>query len=232
MARGTGFGAAVAHAVAALAGAPGLPTTDADAPVVEWLWLLHDDCAPEPNALRALLVEAERTPSAGVIGPKIRGWKDGRLLLELGVSVGRGGRRETYLERGETDQGQHDQRRDVLAVGSAGMLVRRDVWDALGGFADDLPLFRDDIDLCWRAHRAGYRVVVAPEAVVHHAEAAAHGRRAPDAAGGAVHRADRRSALLLMLGNLPARALPWAYLRLTLGSLVRALAPAARQGAR
>ena len=141
----------------------------------------------------------------------------------MGVSVGRGGRRETYLERGETDQGQHDQRRDVLAVGSAGMLVRRDVWDALGGFADDLPLFRDDIDFCWRAHRAGHRVVVAPDAVVHHAEAAAHGRRAPDAAGGAVHRADRRSALLLLLGNLPAHALPWAYVRLTLGSLARAL---------
>ena len=209
--------------MAALAGAPGLPSGDDEAPVVAWLWLLHDDCAPEPDALRALLVEAERTPTAGIIGPKVRGWKDGRLLLEMGVSVGRGGRRETYLERGETDQGQHDQRRDVLAVGSAGMLVRRDVWDALGGFADDLPLFRDDIDFCWRAHRAGHRVVVAPDAVVHHAEAAAHGRRAPDAAGGAVHRADRRSALLLLLGNLPAHALPWAYVRLTLGSLVRAL---------
>ncbi|HYN75584.1 MAG TPA: glycosyltransferase family 2 protein [Candidatus Limnocylindria bacterium] len=223
MPRDTGFGAAVAHAVDALEGAPGLPTAHDDAPAVAWLWLLHDDCAPEPGALRALLLEAERTPSAGVIGPKVRGWKDGRLLLELGVSLGRGGRRETDLERGETDQGQHDQRRDVLSVGSAGMLVRRDVWDALGGFAADLPMFRDDVDFGWRALRAGYRVVVAPEAVVHHAEAAAHGRREPVAAGVDVHRADRRSALLVLLGNLPGRALPWAYVRLTLGSLVRAL---------
>ena len=94
MPKDTGFGAAVAHAVAALAGAPGLPPGDDGAHVVEWLWLLHDDCAPEPDALRALLVEAERTPTAAIIGPKVRGWKDGRLLLEMGVSVGRGGRRD------------------------------------------------------------------------------------------------------------------------------------------
>ena len=36
------------------------------------------------------------------------------------------------------------------------MLIRRDVWDQLGGFDPNLPLFRDDIDFCWRAHAAGY----------------------------------------------------------------------------
>ncbi len=220
---GAGFGEALAHAVSALEGAPGLPSGATEGPVVEWLWLLHDDCAPEPDALRALLTEAERTPAAAVIGPKVRGWKDGRLLLELGLTVGRSGRRETDLERGETDQGQHDDRHDTFAVGSAGMLIRRDVWDALGGFAEDLPLFRDDVDFCWRARRAGYQVVVAPGAVVHHAEAAAHGRRSPGVPVVSMAAADRRSAMLLLLGNLPARALPWTYVRLIAGSLLRSL---------
>ncbi len=220
----TGYGTAVARAVSALSGAPGLPSSPGGNEVVEWLWLLHDDCAPAPGALREQLIVAEQNPTAGVVGAKIRGWRHGRLLLELGVTVGRSGRRETGLEPGESDQGQHDDRRDVLAVGSAGMLVRRDVWDALGGFSEDLPMFRDDVDFCWRARRAGFGVVVAPDAVVHHAEAAAHGRRPLAVGGVTAHGADRRSALLLLLANLPRRAMPWAYVRLTIGSLVRTLA--------
>ncbi|HTY71990.1 MAG TPA: glycosyltransferase family 2 protein [Actinomycetes bacterium] len=220
----TPFGAAVGEAVLAYAGAPGLPSPEVDAPRVGWVWVLHDDCAPEADALRHLLLVAERNPRAGVIGPKVRGWHEGRRLLELGVSVGRGGRRETWLERDETDQGQHDHRREVLAAGSAGMLVRRDVWDELGGFDPAFPMFREDVDLCWRAWRAGHEVVVAPDAVVHHVEAAARGRRHGEASfAERPHRADRRSALLLLLGNLPGRLLPWTYLRLFLGSLLRAL---------
>ena len=220
--KGATFGSAVAEAMGALGAVP-VRASDPEAPVVEWIWLLHDDCAPEPDALHELLLEAERSPSAGVIGPKVRGWKNGRLLLELGVSIGRGGSRETYLEAGETDQGQHDARHDVLAVGSAGMLVRRDVWDALGGFSADLRAFRDDVDLCWRARRAGFQVVVAPAAVVHHAEAATHGRRPPAPTSAGPLGEDRRSALTVLLCNLPRRSLPWAYVRLTLGSILRVL---------
>ena len=62
---------------------------------------------------------------------KVRGWRDERRLLEVGISMTGGGRRHTGLEKLEYDQGQHDATRDVLAVGSAGMLVRRDVWEDL-----------------------------------------------------------------------------------------------------
>jgi GT2 family glycosyltransferase len=221
---GTGFGAAVAQAVDALRTAPGLPgPADDDGPVVEWLWLLHDDCAPEPETLRRLLSVVDADPAVAIAGPKVRGWHDSSRLLEVGVSIGGGGRRETGLDRGELDQGQHDGRRDVLAVGSAGMLVRRDVWDQLGGFDPGLPLFRDDVDLGWRANLAGHRVVVVPEAVLHHVEAAGHGRRRLPARYGSAHRADRRSAVRVLLADCPAYALPWHWLRLAVGTLLRTL---------
>ena len=65
------------------------------------------------------------------------------------------------------------------------MLVRRDVWDRLGGLAPALPLFRDDIDLGWRAQLAGHRVVVVPTARVADAQAGARGMRHLDAVHGA-----------------------------------------------
>ncbi|WP_030296885.1 glycosyltransferase family 2 protein [Streptomyces katrae] len=194
---------------------------------VQWLWLLHDDSAPEPDALTELLRVAEDNPDAAVIGPKLRGWYDKKQLLEAGVTIARSGRRWTGLDRREQDQGQHDQVRPVLSVSTAGMLVRRDVYEALGGFDRRLPLMRDDVDLCWRAQSAGHTVLVAPDAVLRHAEAAARERRTVDCAGrtsASPHRVDKAGAVYTVLANSSARALPYVLLRLLVGTVLRTLA--------
>ncbi|MET9369758.1 glycosyltransferase [Streptomyces griseoflavus] len=199
---------------------------------VQWLWLLHDDCAPEPDALAQLLRVVENEYELGrddvaVVGPKLRGWYDRRQLLEVGVSIADSGRRWTGLDRREQDQGQHDHVRPVLSVSTAGMLVRRDVFDRLGGFDRHLPLMRDDVDLCWRAHSAGHRVLVAPDAVVRHAEAASRERRAVDCVGrtaASPHKVDKAGAVYTLLVNARTAALPWVLFRVLLGTLLRTLA--------
>ncbi|MCX4550721.1 glycosyltransferase [Streptomyces sp. NBC_01267] len=194
---------------------------------VQWLWLLHDDCAPDPDALAELLRVVENDPHAAVVGPKLRGWYDRKQLLEVGVSIANSGRRWTGLDRREQDQGQHDQVRSVLSVSTAGMLIRRDVWEELGGFDRRLPLMRDDVDLCWRAHAAGHRVVVAPDAVLRHAEASARERRPIDCVGRSVanpHRVDKAGAVYTLLTNTRGRGLPYVMLRLVLGTLMRVVA--------
>ncbi|CAL9510258.1 hypothetical protein SUDANB6_03632 [Streptomyces sp. enrichment culture] len=199
---------------------------------VHWLWLLHDDCAPEPDALAQLLRVVENELELGrddvaVVGPKLRGWYDRRQLLEVGVSIAHSGRRWTGLDRREQDQGQHDHVRSVLSVSTAGMLIRRDVFERLGGFDRRLPLMRDDVDLCWRVHAAGHRVLVAPEAVVRHAEAASRERRTVDCAGrtaASPHKVDKAGAVYTLLVNTRAAILPWVLLRIVLGTLLRTLA--------
>ncbi|MET9865753.1 glycosyltransferase, partial [Streptomyces sp. NPDC006386] len=199
---------------------------------VQWLWLLHDDCAPEPDALAQLLRVVDNEYELGredvaVVGPKLRGWYDRRQLLEVGVSIANSGRRWTGLDRREQDQGQHDHVRSVLSVSTAGMLIRRDVFEQLGGFDRHLPLMRDDVDLCWRAHAAGYRVLVAPEAVVRHAEAASRERRTVDCVGrtaASPHKVDKAGAVYALLVNTRTAVLPWVLLRIVLGTLLRTLA--------
>ncbi|MZD58743.1 glycosyltransferase [Streptomyces sp. SID5606] len=199
---------------------------------VQWLWLLHDDCAPEPDALAQLLRVVDTEYELGredvaAVGPKLRGWYDRRQLLEVGVSIANSGRRWTGLDRREQDQGQHDHVRPVLSVSTAGMLIRRDVFERLGGFDRRLPLMRDDVDLCWRAHAAGLRVLIAPEAVVRHAEAASRERRAVDCAGrttASPHKVDKAGAVHTLLANVRTAALPWVLLRIVLGTLLRTLA--------
>ncbi|MBE7323454.1 glycosyltransferase family 2 protein [Nocardioides sp. Y6] len=187
----------------------------------EWIWLLHDDSAPHPEALLALTLAAEEYPDVATFGPKLREWPSLRRLLELGVTISGTGRRETGLERGEYDQGQHDVEREVLAVNTAGMLVRRSALEELGGFDDRLPIFGNDIDFGWRAARAGLRTFVVPQAVVFHAEAATRGARRTPLTGRHPHDQQRRAALFTLLANVDSRRLLTQTLRLLLGSLVR-----------
>ena len=189
----------------------------------EWVWLLHDDANPSPGALAALLAAAEADPAADILGPKLREWPSLRRLLEVGITISATGRRETGLERGEYDQGQHDDVRRVLAVNTAGMLVRLGTLRELGGFDRALPVFGNDIDFCWRAAAAGRRTLVVPRAVVFHAEAAHRGSRRTSLTGRHTHYQERRAALFTLLANSPGRALPFRIVRLALGTVLRAL---------
>lgn len=184
----------------------------------EWVWLLHDDVTPAPDALAQLLRVAEEH-AADIVGPKIREWPSLRRLLEVGVTVSGTAHRETGLERGEYDQGQHDAVRRVLAVNTAGMLVRRSVLEQLR-LEEELPVIGADLDLGWRAARAGLRTVVAPDAVVFHAEAARSGQRALAVRP---HRAEREAHMLVVLANSTGWLARWRWVRLLLGCLLRAL---------
>ncbi|MFS3128163.1 glycosyltransferase [Nocardioides sp. Bht2] len=185
----------------------------------EWVWILHDDSAPAPGALAALLDAAERE-RADVVGAKLREWPDLKRLLEVGVTISASARRETGLERGEYDQGQHDTVREVLAVNTAGMLVRRSLLERLDGFDDELPVFAGDVDFGWRAARVGARTVVAPDAVVFHAEASHRDLRAPTRSA---HRREREALMFTVLANSRGPVGAWRWLRLLLSSLLRSL---------
>ncbi|WP_028642564.1 glycosyltransferase family 2 protein [Nocardioides sp. URHA0020] len=187
----------------------------------EWVWILHDDASADPGALAALLAAAAAHPDAEILGPKLREWPSLKRLLELGITISGTGRRETGLERGEYDQGQHDEVRRVLAVNTAGMLVRRTVLEALGGFDPQLPIFGNDIDFGWRAAAAGHTTLIVPDAVVFHAEAAHRGARRTSLTGRHTHYQERRAALYTLLANAPGRKLPWLVVRLAFGTLLR-----------
>jgi GT2 family glycosyltransferase len=216
----TGLGAAIQTGLDAFTGAPPPPGIDTDA--TEWIWVLHDDSAPDPDALEQLLERVDAAPSVTVAGPKVLSW-DRRRLLEVGVTTDGSGRRETMLDPREVDQGQHDARGDVLAVGTAGMLARRDVWDRLGGLDDHLEIFGDDIDFGWRVNADGGRVVVASDAVIRHGAGLSVGRRRADAVAGRAGGTARAHGMRVVLMNTAGLLVPAFVLRFVVESILRAL---------
>lgn len=192
----------------------------------EWIWLIHDDCAPTTSALSELLAAVDERPHVAMAGPKLRGWHDRSHLLEVGVSIAGNGARWTGLEYREQDQGQHDGIQEVLAVSTAGALIRREVFDELGGLDPELALFRDDVDFGWRVHTAGHSVIAVPTAVAFHAEAAANERRSVDVTDNLFHRPlllDRRHAAYVLMANSSLWLTPLIAFQLALSAVIRAV---------
>lgn len=187
----------------------------------DWLWLLAHDNAPEPGALGALLDAVEIAPSVAVAGPKLMQWDEPEVIESFGESMTVYGR-SVQLVTGELDQAQHDRRSDLLAVAAGGMLVRRRVWSALGGFDPGLPTTDAALDFCVRVRLAGHRVVTVPAARVATDGGPEHFGRATVSA--ATRSRSRRAAQLRRrLVYAPGAAVPLHWLALVPLGVVRAL---------
>lgn len=176
---------------------------------------LHDDVALEPDAIRLLVEELYRS-NAGVVGPKLVTWNDTTVLQHVGYGVDRFGEFDPIIEPGETDQEQHDAVRDVFALPSACLLVRADLFRSLGGFDEQISYHGEDVDLCWRAHHHGARVVVVPSAKARHLEQLVH--RRPDLPHDSLRARHRVRAVATLTG---ARRLPLLSVQLVVVSLVQ-----------
>jgi GT2 family glycosyltransferase len=216
--RDTGFAAAVHGAVSAAIERWGDPGG--------WIWVLHDDCAPDPHCLATLLMAAEVSPTVGVLGPLALDWHDPRLVVEAGLSTDASGHRQTGV--GATELARHfEQSTEVLAVPSAGMLVRRELWERLGGFDPVVHALREDIDFGWRANRAGSVVLCVPTATMRHVRAVTTELRGldthPVALGVSPRAMDRGYGLRTFLVNCSGLAFLVGVPRLTILTLLRAL---------
>ncbi|KMY23041.1 hypothetical protein ACU19_06605 [Actinobaculum suis] len=199
----------------ASAGSAGAAGTLADN--AAWLWILHEDSAPEPGALAALYRRGSSSRAIAAVGTKQIGWDDRRELLEVGIRATRSARRVPEIEPGDKDGGQLDGRSDVLAVGTAGMLLRESAWQEVGGFDPELGPFGDGLEISRRLRGAGWRVVVEPKAAVRHARLAF----------GTSHRNSYRERRLAQIYNAvlaaPAGLAPVLFVWYVLAALPRCL---------
>lgn len=145
----------------------------------DWLLFLNPDATIDRGAVDALLDTALAHPRAGIIGgrsvladgtPDHQSWM-GRptlwsaLCFATGASSAFPGSRLLDPESGHDWTGTS---REVPVVSGGMMLVSRRLWDALGGFDRNYFLYGEDVDLCLRAHRAGWAPRVTRDAVYTH----------------------------------------------------------------
>ncbi len=187
----------------------------ADLPVAaaaDYLLIVHDDTALAPDAVARMLDAAEGIEGVervGVVGPKVVDWDEPRMLREVGRSTDPFGHPYTPLVDGEMDQGQYDRVLEVLYVSSCAMLVSREAWQRTGMFDERLSGHHDDLDFCWRARIAGFRVLMTPLAQARHRGATARGERPEDRRHRTPQFYAERAALAAMLKNYSVVSLAW-----------------------
>jgi GT2 family glycosyltransferase len=178
-----------------------------------YLWILHDDSAPDADALEKLLHEVELSPSLAVVGPKQVDWDNPKIIRQLGLTLTNSGRLFSPI-RGAFDQGQHDRAEDVLAVGTAGALVNLAVYHDLEGFDGSAPALAADVDFSIRARLQGSRVSVAPAARVSHQMLSMQGGRSRSWLKGSPATAVRRAEIHLLLSYANPLAFLFGWLLL------------------
>lgn len=143
---------------------------------VDYLWLLHSDARPRPDALAALVREMERN-EASLGGSKllVAGSRD--ELEEVGSATDVFGEPYSGLEEGEIDLQQYDVVREVAFVRSASMLARRDLAQGLRGLDELLPPISAGLDFSQRTRLAGGKVISVPSSEVYHQRRCGHSAR-------------------------------------------------------
>lgn len=184
-----------------------------------WIWILHDDSAPEPQALAQLARAAEISPSVAIIGPKLLRWDKPIEIQQMGLTLTSTGKPFLLVSR-EHDQGQHDSTGDTLAVSTAGMLVSLGLWQRLGGINDASPVFAQDLEFCLKARASGFRVVVEASARVHHAGLSMASKRRKSWVGGSRRQGLSKAHIHLATSTLPLALVIPLYLFLPLAFLV------------
>ena len=151
-----------------------------------WLAPANADIRLSGGALGLLLAAGERHPEAAVIAPRLT-LPDGAtqhsvlpfptipFTLAYVSGVTRLSRRAAHhwcIDKGFDP----DEERTVPWAVGAFLLVRRQAWDAVGGFDRDQWMYAEDLDLGWRLHQGGWSARYVPAAEVFHAESAATSR--------------------------------------------------------
>ncbi len=134
---------------------------------VDYLWILHSDARPRPDALAALVAEVDRN-DASLGGSKLllAGTRD--ELESIGSATDVFGDPFSGLDEGEIDLQQYDVVREVAFVSSVSMLVRRDLAQGLRGLDELLEPVAAGLDFSQRVRLAGGRVITVPSSEVYH----------------------------------------------------------------
>ncbi len=141
----------------------------------EYLVLLNNDTEPQPEWLEALVDLADADSSIGAVGAKLV-YPDGKLQ-EAGGIIFRDGSGWNYGRKLDPHDPRFNFVREVDYCSAACLLVRRALFEQLGGFdVRYSPAYYEDTDLCFELRRIGYRVVYQPRSEIIHHEGATAGQ--------------------------------------------------------
>lgn len=185
----------------------------------EYYLLLNSDIEVSENWLSPLLKVMENEHVGGC-QPKVRSYHRRTEFEHAGASGGFLDRnyfpfcRGRIFDRFEEDKGQYDGITEVFWATGAALMIRSKLYHELGGLDEAFFAHMEEIDLCWRAKKRGYKFMVVPESVIYHVGGGTLSYFSPRKAY-----LNFRNSLYMIVKNHPGWLFPKLFYRLCLDGI-------------
>lgn len=137
----------------------------------KYLAYFNNDVAITKNYLENLVKKFEKDPKLAIAQGKLLNYKDHQKIDSAGETMDFFGNPIT-LGFGEKDLGQYDHMEEILSASGSACMIKKNLFDKIGGYDPKYGIGYEDMDLALRARRLGYKVERFPDAVVYHKRAA------------------------------------------------------------
>jgi len=145
----------------------------------DYLFILNPDTLFLPNSVNELIAFMDHHPEIGICGPRVlnedftlqrsvRGFPTWSMAFARHTLLGKLGMFRGSLAAWRCRDFDYALQADVEQLIGAAMLVRRDVFERVGGFDERFFMYYEEVDLCKRIKEAGHRVVYYPGAEIIH----------------------------------------------------------------
>ena len=152
----------------------------------DFVVICNPDIVWEPHTLGTLIKEMESRPTVGIAGPRLLNidgsrYPSARAFPGIRIGIGHALLGDVWKSNPWTTRylGTHDgfEPRIVDWLSGACVMVRSETFKAIGGFDEGYFMFVEDVDLCFRAKKRGWRSLFVPEAGLTHSGAHSTGPR-------------------------------------------------------
>ncbi len=145
----------------------------------KYLIFLNNDTIPQPGWLSALLEEVETHDDVSIVGSKLL--YPNNTIQHAGVVFSKNCLTPYHLFNGAPcDLQAANVRREFQAVTAACLLIRRQDFEAIGGFDEEFRNGFEDVDLCLKIRERGKKIIYQPKSVLYHLEHQTPGRKDPE----------------------------------------------------
>jgi len=134
----------------------------------KYLAFLDSDTEVHPDWMKAGLSFFEENKKVGAIQCKLLMLKNKKKIDYVGEHLSNLGFLVPLAKYGEKDEGQYNSSYKILAAKSAGMFIRKKVFEQVRGFDSDYFIFMEETDLGWRCWLSDYQVALCPTSIVYH----------------------------------------------------------------
>ncbi|MGN0022362.1 MAG: glycosyltransferase family 2 protein [Sphingobacterium hotanense] len=136
--------------------------------------LLNSDVEVSQNWIEPVIAQMEKDPLLVAVQPKIQSYHQKGYFEHAGAAGGyidyfgfpfcRG----RIFDQVEKDEGQYDDEKEIFWATGAALFIKSAAWKEVGGFDADFFAHMEEIDLCWRLKKLGYKIGYCPNSLVYH----------------------------------------------------------------